>query len=35
MRWWGDAVRAIHGHLTLRSLSRWRLIVVVLRWGCQ
>lgn len=35
MRWWSDAVRAIHGHLTLLSLSRWRLIVLALRWGCQ
>lgn len=35
MRWWSDAVRAIHGPLTLRSLSRLRLIAVALRWGCR
>lgn len=33
MRWWSDAVRATHGLLTLRNLSRWLLIVAVVRLG--
>lgn len=37
MRWWSDAVRAIRGRLTLLSLSRLPLIVVValLVWWCR